>query len=224
MKFLPAGWNRRLPLALAALVFAAANVVFFLGFRSSISERRAALEARRDDLARTVASREADAERLARQKERLSGVSEAIEEFYGRRIGTRDETLAALVADLHAALKEAGIEASQISYATSPVPKLPLTRMRVAFPVKSDYGRFKRLLKLFETGRRWIAVESVAIRRDTDQPGAVYVQLELATYFADRDPSSPDAKPPAAPAEVPAPSAVPAASVARAARAMGNAE
>jgi Tfp pilus assembly protein PilO len=213
MKLVPAGWNRRLPLAIAGLVFAAANLVFFLGYRSSTSERRAALEARRDDLARTVASREAEAERLAQQKDRLSGVSEAIEEFYGNRIGTQEETLAGLVADLHAALKEAGIEASQISYATTPVQKLPLTRMRVTFPVKSDYGRFKRLLRIFETGKKWIAVESVAIRRDTEQPGAVYVQMELATYFADRDDASPlpDAKSPASPSGTPARGAVPAA-------------
>src|SRR6185295_17319348 len=101
MKLLPAGWNRRMPLALGALVLAAANAVIFLGYRSSTNERRAALEARRDDLARTVASREAEAEKLSTQNQRLSGVSEAMEEFYGHRIGTQEETLAGLVADLH---------------------------------------------------------------------------------------------------------------------------
>ncbi len=204
MKLLPAGWNRRLPLAVGALVFAAANLVVFLGYRSSTNERRTALEARRDELARTVASGEAEAEQLGVQNERLSGVSEAMAEFYGNRIGTQEETLATLVADLHAALKEAGIEANQVSYATTPVGKLPLTRMKITFPVKSDYGRFKRLLQILETGRRWIAVESVAIRRDTDQPGSVNVQMELATYFADREPSPPAAKSPAPPSGAPA--------------------
>ena len=213
MKLLPAGWNRRMPLALGALVLAAANAVIFLGYRSSTNERRAALEARRDDLARTVASREAEAEKLSTQNQRLSGVSEAMEEFYGHRIGTQEETLAGLVADLHEALKEAGIETSQISYATAPVVKLPLTRMRVTFGVKSDYGRFKKFLKILETGRRWIAVESVAIRRDAEQPGSVYVQMELATYFADREPSpsAPSNQSPAPPAAAPARGAVPAA-------------
>ena len=40
-------WSRRLPLALVALVFAGGNLVFFLGYRSSTHDRRAALEARR---------------------------------------------------------------------------------------------------------------------------------------------------------------------------------
>ena len=181
MKLVPAGWNRRMPLALAALLLAAGNAVIFLGYRSSTNERREALEAKRDDLAHTVAAREAEAEKLSTQNQRLSGVSAAMEDFYGHRIGTQEETLAGLVADLHAALKEAGIETSQISYATAPVLNLPLTRMRVTFGVKSDYGRFKRFLKILETGRRWIAVESVAIRRDAEQPGSVYVQMELAT-------------------------------------------
>jgi Tfp pilus assembly protein PilO len=214
MKLLPSGWNRRLPLALAALAFAAANLVIFLGYRASTNERREALEARRDDLARTVASREAEAERFSVQKDRLSGVSEAMEEFYGRRIGTQEDTLAGLVADLHAALKEAGIDASQISYTTAPVNNLPLTRMKVTFPVKTDYARFKRLLRVFELSRRWIAVESVAIRRDTDQPGSVYVQIDLATYFANRDsplaPAPPSTGSPASPSTAPARGALPA--------------
>jgi Tfp pilus assembly protein PilO len=216
MKLVLPRWNRRLPLALAALVFAAANLVFFLTYRSSTNERAAALESRRDELARTVASREAEAEKLAGQKERLSGVSEAMEEFYGRRVGTQDETLAGLVADLHTILQEAGIEANQISYATAPVAKLPLTRMRVGFSVKCDYGRFKKLLRIFEQSRRWIAVESVAIRRDTEQPGSVYVQVDLATYFTEPEeapPSPPGAKAPAPPSGAPARRAVPAARV-----------
>ena len=213
MRVMPPGWNRRLPLAIAALVFAAANLVFFLGYRSSTNERRAALESRRDDLARTVATREAEAEKLATQKQRLSGVSEAMEDFYGHRIGTQEETLANLVADLHGALKEAGIEANQVSYTTAPVSKLPLTRMRISFPVKADYARFKRLLRIFETGKRWVAVESVAIRRDTEQPGGVYVSMDLATYFADREPSGGNGKSspvsPASPSAGPVRGAVP---------------
>ena len=83
--------------------------------------------------------------------------------------------------------------------------------MRVTFGVKSDYGRFKRFLKILETGRRWIAVESVAIRRDTEQPGSVYVQMELATYFAEPSSPAPSTQSPAPPAAAPARGAVPAA-------------
>src|SRR6185369_3932709 len=96
-------WRRQLPALAGALVFAAANLVFFVVYGSGADTRRAALESRRESLAKTVAAAEKEANRLTAQKERLSGVSEAMEEFYGRRIGTQRETLAGVVEDLHAA-------------------------------------------------------------------------------------------------------------------------
>lgn len=198
MSRIPAVWRRRLPLAAAAVLFAAANLVFFASYRANTHDRRQALETRRDELKRAVEAREAEAARLSGQHERLSGVSEAMKEFYGRRIGTQEATLAGVVAGLHEALKESGIEASQISYATTPVTGLPLTQLRVAFPVKCDYSRFKKLLRTFEAGKRWIAVRSVAIARDSEQPGVVSVQMELVTYFSDRD-EAPGTTGPAAP-------------------------
>lgn len=204
MSRIPAAWRRRLPLAAAALAFAVGNVVFYLSYRANTHERREALEARRDSLKRTVEAREAEAARLTGQRDRLSGVSDAMEEFYGRRIGSQQQTLAAVVAGLHEALKDAGIEASQIAYSAAPVQKLPLTQLRISFPIKCDYARFKKLLRTFETSKRWVAVQSVAIRRDGEQPGVVSVQMELVTYFSDREAApAPPGKPagPGAPAE-----------------------
>ena len=58
-------------------------------------------------------------------------------------------------------------------------------QMKMTFSVKADYARFKRLLRAFETNKRWIAVRSIAITRDNEQPGSVTVQIELVTYFAE---------------------------------------
>jgi len=178
-------WRRRLPLLAAAGLFAAGNLALFWGYRSSTEARRAALEARRDELRRSVDAAESEATRLAGQRERLSGVSSAIEEFYGHRVGPEREMLAPVVAELHAILKETGVAAPQISYATTQAPKLPLLQMRIGFSVQSDYGRLKRLLQAFESSRRWIAVRDLSIGRDADRPGAVQVQLDLVTYFSE---------------------------------------
>ena len=175
----------RLPLVLAALVFAGGNVAFFLTYRSGFAERRAALEARRDDLRHAVQAAEKEATRVSGQRERLGGVSAAIEEFYGHRIGTERETLAPLVAEIHAILKDIGVAAPQISYSTAPMQKLPLSQMHIVFTVRCDYARFKRLLHEFETSRHWIAVRGVSISRDPERPGSVQVQLDLATYFTE---------------------------------------
>jgi Tfp pilus assembly protein PilO len=170
----------------AAAAFAVVNLVFFLTYRSTFQDRREALEARREDLKRTVHQREVEAGRLGTQRDRLNGVSTAIDEFYGRRIGSQRETLAAVVDDLHAALKDTGVTTSQISYSTIAVEKLPLTQMRIGFSIRCDYARFKRLLEIFETGPQWLVVKGVAISRDNELPGSVQVQLELVTYFSER--------------------------------------
>jgi Tfp pilus assembly protein PilO len=188
MSALSPTWRRQLTLLGAALLFFAANLGFFLVYRSGWQERRASLESRREELRRTAEAKEAEAQKLGGQRERLSDVSSAIDDFYGHRIGTEKETLALIVAELHGILKDVGVAVPSISYGSTSVAKLPLTQMRMTFSVKCDYPRFKRLLRAFETDKRWIAVRSVAIERDGDQPGAVTVQLELVTYFS--EPSS----------------------------------
>jgi Tfp pilus assembly protein PilO len=181
---LPPQWRRRLLLLAGAALFAGGNLVFFLVYRSGWQTRRESLEVRREDLRHAAEAKEADAEKLTTQRDRLSGVSSAIDEFYGHRIGPERETLAEIVAEVHGVVKDVGVTVPSISYTTSSVMKLPLTQMKISFSVKCDYARFKRLLRAFETDKRWIAVQSIAIGRDAD-PGSVTVQLELVTYFAE---------------------------------------
>ena len=180
-------WRRQLRLLAAMSIFAVGNLAFLLTYRSGWQERRQALEARRDELRRSAHSKEQEAEKLAAQRQRLSGVSSAMEEFYGHRIGPERDTLAGVVGEVHAVLKSVGVSTPQISYATQSVPKLPLTSMRISFSAKCDYPRFKRLLRAFEQDRRWIAVRGIAIARDPEGAGIVTVQLELVTYFAESD-------------------------------------
>jgi hypothetical protein len=175
----------RLPLVVAALAFAGANVAFFLTYRSGFAERRAVLESRRDELQKNVEAVEKEATRVAGQKERLGGVSGAIEEFYGHRIGSERETLAPVVAEIHEIVKDAGVAVPQISYTTAPMTKMPLSEMRIVFTVRCDYPRFKRLLREFETSPKWLAIRDVGITRDSERPGSVQVQLGLVTYFTE---------------------------------------
>ncbi|MEP6992979.1 MAG: type 4a pilus biogenesis protein PilO [Acidobacteriota bacterium] len=185
MTRMPPLWRRQLPLLAAAVLFAGGNLVFFLTYRSGWQTRRETLEARRDDLRKSAQTQEVEAERLATQRSRLSNVSSAIEEFYGHKIGPERETLAGIVGEVHRVLKDVGVSAPQISYSTQPVPKLPLTQMKITFSAKCDYSRFKRLLRAFEGNRRWIAIRGISINRDAEQPGSVTVQMDLATYFAE---------------------------------------
>ena len=179
-----AAWRKRAGLLALAAVLVAANLAFYIWYRGTAQDRRETMEQRRAALSREVDEREKEASKLAAQRDRLSQVSSAIEEFYGRRIGSRRDTLAAVVSDLHATLQRAGIAPAQISYATAPVPNLPLSEMRITFNFRNDYLRFKQFVAAIESGRRWMVVREIGLNRDTDLPGAVQVRIGLSTYFA----------------------------------------
>lgn len=177
-------WTRRAGLLVPAGVFLAANLAFFFYYGSTTRAREKSLEERRAALETEVGEREAEAARLSQQRDRLARASSAIEEFYGRRIGGRRETLAPVIEEIHMVLSRHGVKPGQIGYQTKGLPDLPLTQMLVSFTFRGDYATFKRLLRAFETNRRWIVVRDAALARLTEEPGSVDVRLTLATYFS----------------------------------------
>ncbi len=177
-------WRRKAGLLIVAGVFFAANLGFLLGSRSITSARRQALEDRRTALTREVAAREAEAAKLGGQRDRLAQVSSVIDEFYGRRVGSRRETLAPIVEEVHSVLEKVGVSPVAISYNTNRLTNLPLSQMLIGFHFGSDYARFKKLLAAFEGNRRWIIVREVSLSRNAEVPGEVAVRIILATYFS----------------------------------------
>ena len=178
-------WRRHAVLLVAAAVFFCANLGFYLWYRSTTSVRAEALKKERSALAADVAGKEREAALLISQRERIAGVSQAIQEFYGNRVGRSRETLAPLVNEMHDIFKSVGIFPAQISYATGPVDKLSLTEMRVSFGYATDYPTFKRLLAAIESGSRWIVVKQFGLTRDASLPSTVQMRMVLSTYFSE---------------------------------------
>jgi hypothetical protein len=180
-------WKQRLGLLIVAALFLIANVGFLVGARSITAARRAALEEQRAALTADVAAKEAEATKLQGESSRLAQVSTVMDEFYGKRVGSRRETLAPIVEEIHSVLQKNGVSPVAISYATSSLKSLPLSQMVIGFNFNSDYPRFKRLLSSIETNRRWIVVRDVGLSRVPETPGQVQVHMVLATYFSDED-------------------------------------
>jgi Tfp pilus assembly protein PilO len=178
-------WRRHAVLLGAAAAFFSANLVFDLWYRSTTSVRAEALKQERSALAAQVVGKEREAAQLVAQRERIAGVSQAIQEFYGHRVGRHRETLAPLVNDMHDIFRAVKIFPAQISYATSPVENLSLTEMRVSFGYATDYSTFKRLLAAIESGSRWIVVRQFGLTRDPSSPSTVQMRMVLSTYFAE---------------------------------------
>ena len=168
-------WRQRAGLLVVAGIFFAANLAFLLGSRSITAARRQALEERQTTLSRDVASREAEAAKLGGQRDRLAQVSSVIDEFYGRRVGSRRETLAPIVEEVHAVMQKVGVSTTAISYSTTPLKTLPLWQMLIGFHFDSDYARFKRLLLLKESENIGKAINDAmaAIEEENSQLGGV---------------------------------------------------
>jgi hypothetical protein len=176
-------WARRgIWLAVSGLLLVG-NLAFFLWYRSTMRQRQEALEGRRAALTKEVEGIEAEAARLGRQRGHLLQVSEALDEFYGQRVGSPRETLAPRIDELHAILRRVGISPGNIQYTSASLKDLPLSEMKITFGFRNDYDRFKKLLAAFESSRQWIAVRQIALSRDQEAAGSVQVRMELSTYF-----------------------------------------
>jgi Tfp pilus assembly protein PilO len=184
------GGRGRIAVVAGAAAFLLLNVAFYMTYASSTGRRRAALEARRGQLAGRVAESSAEAGRLQAQREKLSGVHDAVEEFYGRRVGSREATLAPIVEEIHMLLRRNGAVPTQISYDVEPLEGLPLSRMRIGFSFRGDYGAFKRFLRDVAASKRWLSVQEASVARDPELPGAVEVRIAIATYFSGEDPNA----------------------------------
>ncbi|HEY6931500.1 MAG TPA: hypothetical protein VJA66_17650 [Thermoanaerobaculia bacterium] len=180
-------WARRGTLLAVSGLLLAGNLAFFLWYRSTMRQRQVALEGRRTALAKDVEATEAEAARLSRQRGHLLQVSEALDEFYGQRVGPQRETLAPRIDELHAILRRVGISPTDIRYMSTPVKDLPLSEMKISFAFHNDYDQFKKLLAAFESSKQWMAVRQVALSRDQEAAGSVQVRMEVSTYFLERE-------------------------------------
>jgi Tfp pilus assembly protein PilO len=178
------GLSRRAAVLVFAGILFAANLAFFLWYRATAQQRKNEMESRRAQLTRDVDARELEATNLKHQRDRLSEVSAAVEDFYGKRIGPSRDTLGPVVLEIHTLLQRTNIAPTQISYSTKAMQDLPLSEMHVNFTFRNDYLRFKQLLASIESDRRWIVVREIGLNRDTEIPGSVQVRMTLATYFA----------------------------------------
>ena len=177
-------WIRRAGLLATAGLLLAGNLGFFLWYRGTARDRKVALEGRRAALERDVQTREAEARKLAADRDRLSEVRSAIDRFYGHSVGRSDEALAGIVDELHVILKRFGVSPAEIGYAIAPVKNPPVSQMVISFGFRGDYTKFKQLLEGLQTSRKWIAVREIGLNRDQDVPGSVQVRLTLVTYFS----------------------------------------
>jgi Tfp pilus assembly protein PilO len=176
-------WKERAPVVAAALVFFLANLVYFLGGHAVNASRAEALaRARRSARDRMDAAEKARA-KAAADLAHIENVRKASEEFYGKRIGTIDDTVAAVVDEIHKVCRQANVNPHSITYGVHDRAQMPLKEMSIGFAVEGDYRTLRALLRGFESDPRWLVVRGVQLSRKGETTGAGTVHLALATYF-----------------------------------------
>ena len=191
MRFDARLWKDRAPLVAAAVLFFLANFVYFLAGRAVDASRAASLSAQRQQARDRGEAAEQARRKAAADLTHVQNVRKAAEEFYGRRIGTIDDTVAEVVDEIHRVCRQANVNPHQIGYGVKDRAKMPLKEMTINFAVAGDYGTLRKLLRGFENDPRWVVVRGVQLARKSETTGQGNVQLSLATYFYERGDAAP---------------------------------
>ena len=183
MKFDATLWKERAPAVAAAVLFFLANLVYFLaGHAVNASRMETLARARRNARDRMDAAEKARAKAVS-DLAHVENVRKAAKEFYGNRIGTIDDTIAAVVDEIHKVCRQANVNPHSISYGAHDRPQMPLKEMSIGFGVEGDYRTLRALLRGFESDPHWLVVRGVQLSRKGESTGAGTVRLDLATYF-----------------------------------------
>lgn len=183
MRFDATLWKDRAPAVAAALLFFIANLVYFLAGRAVDASRAESLSRQRQQARARGEAAEQARQKAAADLAHVQNVRKAAEEFYGRRIGTIDDTVAEVVDEIHKVCRQANVNPHQIGYGVKDRAKMPLKEMTISFAVAGDYGTLRKLLRGFENDPRWVVVRGVQLARRAETTGQGDVHLDLATYF-----------------------------------------
>lgn len=176
-------WRSRLSLfaILGAVILLDAGVL--VGYRLFYRQRfeglrreEQALRSRRDEARAALL-------RVKATEERTAVLQRAVEEFFGKTIGTRRERLAVVLEEVYGLTRRTGMRPASVSYAES--TETGAEAFRLSFSVEGRYVEVKRLLASFETSSQFFVVENVGVTLDAAQPDLLKVSLALARYFSD---------------------------------------
>ncbi len=183
MKFEPTLWREKAWIIAPAVLFFLANLVYFLGGRAVDASRSEALTRARNDARSRLESAQQAQKKAVSDAGRVEAVRRAEEEFFGKKIGSLNDTVAATVAEIHRVCRSANVAPHAISYAVADRKNVPLTEMAISFGVSGDYATLRRLLHGFENDPRWVVVRQVGLTRAGETVAAGNIRLNLATYF-----------------------------------------
>ena len=172
-------WRTRLLPAFVVLLLLNAAAFAAWTLPRSLRQKNAA---ERAETARAEVSRER--ERVAALRSRAEAVQANradLERFYSTLAGTEKQDLLPTLEAIEELARDPGLQPSSRSVRREGVDSAPLERVVVTLPLEGSYSQLVGFLRGVERSPRFLTVDRVSLRADTEQQGAL--QVELSTYL-----------------------------------------
>ena len=140
-------------------------------------------------LASSVALLRSEAERergqvaaLRRRSETLRANARDAERFSREVLRPREATLLPVLAEIHKAAHEEGLELGREDYQRSAMKDSGFTRLTIRLPVTGNYRQLVAFLGRLERAERFLVVDEVHLRGRLER-GTADLDVVLSTYF-----------------------------------------
>lgn len=172
--------------------------LFYLVFYRPVRSEYSSLQASILELRAGIVQRRGELERLENAEHRLENAGEARSVFLSSNLVSRGVGYAALLPDLVAMARRAGIQRSGAAqFLTSDEPMYGVYPVQILEPVRGTYSSVRRYIEELETSERFFLLDSISMSRAEEGGGGqLDAQLTMSTFFADSgweaDPHDPD--------------------------------
>lgn len=109
-----------------------------------------------------------------------------VRRFYRGLMGTRDQTLLPVLAEIDTLAREQGLGTRGQKFDAKPVKGRPITRFRITAPMSGNYSQVVALLGRLERSPHFVTVDEITLReRRQEGAGATDLNLVFSTWFND---------------------------------------
>lgn len=158
-------------------------LIFYLPVRSEYTDLGGTIA----ELQAGIFQRRQTLERLEDAEHRLANAGESRSLFLSSNLVSREEGYAALLPDLVAMARRAGIERPGAQYLISDAPMFGVYPVEILEPVRGSYAAVIRYIEQLETSERFFLLDSISMGRAGEGEGdPLEVELMMSTFFADQ--------------------------------------
>jgi hypothetical protein len=161
------------------LAVALFSLVFYLPARAGYSD----LESKILELRAGFVQRTAALESLEGAESRLANANESRSVFLSSNLVSREMGYAALLPDLDAMARRAGVERPGARYQISDEPVYGVYPVEILMSVSGDYASVRDFIEELERSERFFLIDSLTMGRM--ESGELEVELLISTFFAD---------------------------------------